>query len=252
MVSFVSLRSVFKCIGVAVFCGSLCSTASSQAVEEAPPAAKGKKKEKGFTPLFDGETLKGWSGGNMKYFRVEDGAIVAGTMKEKIPNNEFLTHEKEFENFELRLEAKLVGDGGNAGIQIRSRRPTGEEIKSDDKKKRLPPHEMVGYQVDMGKAWDKVWWGKLYDESRRRKVLAGPEDEEKLAELVKWDDWNRYRIRVNGKRVNIWLNGTKTVSYVEEDRGIARKGLIGLQIHGGPPSEASYRNIRIKEIKKRK
>lgn len=221
---------------------------SSNLFAQEKAVAKKGESEKEFESLFDGKTLDGWSG-NMKYFRVEDGAIVAGTMEEKVPNNEFLTHEKEFENFELRLQAKLVGEGGNAGIQIRSRRPTKEELNSTDKKVKLPAHEMVGYQVDMGKAWDKIWWGKLYDESRRRKVLAGPYDEKQLEKITKWNEWNSYRIRVNGKRIKIWLNGTQTVNYVEEEEGIATKGLIGLQIHGGPPSEASYRNIRIKELK---
>lgn len=202
----------------------------------------------GFVSLFDGESLKGWTG-NLKYFRVQDGAIVGGTMKEKVPNNEFLTYAKKFADFELRLKAKLVGKGGNAGIQIRSRRPTKEELASDDKKKRLPPHEMVGYQVDMGKAWNKVWWGKLYDESRRRKVLAEPYDEAQLEKITKWDDWNDYRVWVKGNQIKIWLNGTQTVDYVEKEKGIAMSGLIGLQIHGGPPSEASYKDIRIKELK---
>lgn len=202
----------------------------------------------GFTALFDGKTFDGWKG-NMKHFRIEDGAIVAGTMKAKNPNNEFLTFEKEFGDFELRLKAKLVGEGGNAGIQIRSRRPTKEELTTDDKKKRLPAHEMVGYQVDMGKAWNKVWWGKLYDESRRRKVLAGPYDEAKLEKLTKLNEWNDYRIWVQGDKIKIWLNGTQTVDYTEEQKGIAMNGLIGLQIHGGPPSEASYKDIRIKKLK---
>ena len=205
----------------------------------------------GFTALFDGTTFDGWKG-NMKHFRIEDGAIVAGTMKAKIPNNEFLTFEKEFGDFELRLKAKLVGKGGNAGIQIRSRRPTKEELTTDDKKKKLPAHEMVGYQVDMGKAWEKVWWGKLYDESRRRKVLGGPYDEEQLEKLTKMNEWNDYRVWVQGDRIKIWLNGVQTVDYVEKEKGIAKKGLIGLQIHGGPPSEASYKDIRIKELKSAK
>lgn len=99
-------------------------------------------REEGFVSLFDGKSLKGWKGGNMKYFRVQEGAIVAGTMKEKVPNNEFLTHKKRFADFELRLKAKLIGEGGNAGIQIRSRRPNKKELEATDKKKRLPPHEM--------------------------------------------------------------------------------------------------------------
>ncbi len=212
---------------------------------EEPSAEQG---EQSFVKIFDGKTLKGWSG-NLKHFRVEQGAIVAGTMKAKIPNNEFLSFDKEFENFELRLECKLTGEGGNAGIQIRSRRPTKEELNAEDDKKRLPAHEMVGYQVDMGKAWGNIWWGKLYDESRRRKVLAGPYDDKALEKLTRFDDWNEYRIQANGKRITIWLNGTQTVDYVEDEEGIDRKGLIALQIHGGPPSEAAYRNIRIREIK---
>ena len=209
---------------------------------------QGQPKENNFIPLFNGKNLDGWSG-NKKYFRAEDGAIIAGSLKEKIPNNEFLTHSREFGDFELQLKAKLVGKGGNAGIQIRSRRPTKAEIASKDKATHLPAHEMYGYQVDMGKAWDSIWWGKLYDESRRRKVLAGPDDEEQLEKLVRFDDWNDYRIVAHGKRIQIWLNGTKTVDYVEKEDDIAGKGLIGLQIHSGPPSEASYKEIRIREIK---
>ena len=191
--------------------------------------------EQGFKKLFDGQTMEGWSGGDMSLFRVEDGAIVAGTMDKKIQRNEFLTTKEQFDNFELRLKTKLLGEGANAGIQIRSQR--------------IPDHhEMIGYQVDMGKAWDNIWWGKLYDESRRRKILAAPEDTAQLEKLVRWEDWNDYRIRCEGKRVRIWLNGTKTVDYTEPDDKIGQLGLIGLQIHSGPPSEAWYKDIRIKRL----
>lgn len=183
-----------------------------------------------FTPLFNGQDLAGWEG-NQDHFRVQDGAIVGGSLKARIPRNEFLTFHKEYSDFELRLKAKLVGEGANGGIQIRSRR--------------VPDHhEMIGYQVDMG----KEWWGKLYDESRRRKVLAGPEDEEKRMKLIKFDDWNDYVIRCEGRRIQIWLNGTRTVDYTEPDADIEQTGLIGLQIHGGPPSEAGYKEIRIKTL----
>ena len=80
-----------------------------------------KKDEKGFTPIFDGKTIKGWEG-KKKFFRVQDGAIVAGFLDARIPNNEFLASEKEYANFELHFEAKLVGQGNNAGVQFRSQR----------------------------------------------------------------------------------------------------------------------------------
>lgn len=179
--------------------------------------------------LFDGETLNGWEG-NLDWFRVEDGAIVAGSLEKPIPRNEFLCTREEYENFELRLEVKLLGKFGNAGIQIRSQR--------------VPDHhEMIGYQADVGMAF----WGSLYDESRRNRMLASPNLLE-LTKHLKQDDWNEYIIRCEGKRVQLWLNGFKTVDYTEEDESIEPKGVIGLQIHGGPPSEAWYRNIRIREL----
>lgn len=192
-----------------------------------PALAHAQTVEPGFSPLFDGKTLEGWNG-NLKHFRIENGAIVGGTLKAKIPNNEFLTYKKEFGNFELRLQFKLLGKGANAGIQVRSQR--------------IPNHhEMIGYQADLG----DNYWGALYDESRRRKVLAGPK-KEVVEKVLKREDWNDYTIRCEGKRIQLFINGQQTVDYTETDPKIDLTGLIGLQIHGGPPSEAWYRNIRIK------
>ncbi|GAB5405964.1 MAG: DUF1080 domain-containing protein [Aureliella sp.] len=193
------------------------------------------KKAERFSNLFDGKTLDGWEGNN-KYFRIEDEAIVAGTLKDKIPHNEFLCTKREYGNFELRLEAKLVGKGNNAGVQFRSKRVADST-------------EVSGYQADAGAAWDRPVWGALYDESRRRKMLAeGPKD--KLTAWVKEGDWNELRILAVGDRIQIYLNGHRTIDYTEKEADIPRRGIIGLQIHSGPPTEAWYRNIRIREIDK--
>lgn len=208
-------------LAIAVLLGSFLL---ASAVHADPPAA-----EEGFKSLFDGKTLDGWDG-NLKIFRIEDGAIVGGTLKAPIPHNDFLTHKSEFADFELRLQFKLVGKGVNAGIQIRSRR--------------IPKHhEMIGYQADLGDGY----WGALYDESRRNKVLQGPNQAE-LAKVLKREDWNDYVIRCEGKKIRLWINGMQTVDYAEPDAKIEQTGLIGLQIHGGGPSEAWYRNIRIKSL----
>lgn len=189
------------------------------------------EKDKGAAiSLFDGKTLDGWEG-DEKVFRVEDGAIVAGSLKEKVAHNDFLCSEKEYENFELKLKVKLVPNNGNAGIQFRS--------------KRVPNHfEVSGFQADMG----EKWWGKLYDESRRNKVLAET-DVEKLEKVLKPEDWNEYVIRCEGRRIQLFVNGLQTVDYTEEDESLPTKGVIGLQIHGGPPGEASYKDITIKVFK---
>lgn len=189
--------------------------------------------EPGFVPLFDGKTLAGWEG-KPQVFRVEEGAIVAGSATERVPQNEFLATEKKYENFELRLDAKLVGKGDNAGIQFRS--------------ERIPNHhEVIGYQCDMGFAGPRPIWGSLYDESRRKDFLAHG-DAVAVGKALKKEDWNSFVIRCEGPHIQIWLNGVATVDYTEKDAKIARTGIIALQIHGGEPAVASYRNVRIKEL----
>ena len=180
--------------------------------------------------IFDGKTFDGWEG-NLKSFRIEDGAVVGGTLKAKIPRNEFLCTKTEYANFELRLKVKLPGGNGNAGIQFRT--------------KRIPNHhEVIGYQADMG----QQYWGCLYDESRRRKVLARP-GKTALAKVLKRDDWNEYVIRCEGARIQLFINGFKTVDYIEKDPKIETTGIIGLQIHGGGPSESWYKDLEIVELK---
>jgi hypothetical protein len=188
--------------------------------------------EADFQSLFDGRSLAGWEG-KLSVFHVEDAAIVAGNLNDRIPRNEFLVTDRSFADFELRLQAKLVGAGDNAGIQFRSRR--------------IPDHhEVMGYQCDMGSAFGGSVWGALYDESRRNRMLAQG-DQARIREVFRPDDWNDFVIRCEGARIQIWLNGYQTVDYAEAE-DVPREGIIGLQIHGGEPAEARYRNIRIKVL----
>jgi hypothetical protein len=183
--------------------------------------------------LFDGKTLVGWEG-SPDWFRIQEGAIVAGSLDKSIPHNEFLCTKKLYENFELRLQVKLQGQGDNAGIQFRS--------------KRVPKNtEVSGFQCDVGNAFGRPVWGALYDESRRNKMLA--EGDPKLVPTwLKKDDWNDLTVRADKNKIQIMLNGHETVLYQEDDPTIAPSGVIGLQIHSGPPTEAWYRNIRIKPL----
>lgn len=183
--------------------------------------------ETGFLPLFDGTTFTGWHG-NLDWFRIENETIIAGSLEKPIPRNEFLRTDRDYSDFELRLQFQLRGDkAANAGVQIRT-----AEIPDH--------HEVSGYQADMGDGW----WGCLYDESRRNRVLAGPPPEER-GRMLRPDEWNDYRIRCEGNRVRLWINGEQTVDYTEADPEIARTGIIAVQVHSGPPTEAWYRNIRL-------
>ncbi|NBO92389.1 MAG: DUF1080 domain-containing protein [Planctomycetia bacterium] len=185
-------------------------------------------------PLFDGKTFNGWDGDTAKTWRIEDGVIVGGSLDQVVPRNEFLCTLKKYADFELKVEFKLLGDPKqvNAGIQFRT--------------KRIPKHhEVIGYQADIG----QYYWGALYDESRRNKVLATPKKEQ-VEKLIKHDDWNEYTIRAEGSRIRLWLNGTLTVDFTETDPKIERDGIIGLQVHGGAKAKVFYRKVTIEEIKK--
>jgi hypothetical protein len=149
------------------------------------------------------------------------------------PRNEFLATKRRYRNFVLTLEYKLVGAEGfvNGGVQVRSVRIA------------QPPNEMSGYQADIGAGHS----GCLYDESRRKKFLARGTDEQ-IKRLEKVGDWNRYEIRCDGPRVEITLNGEKTVTYTETDPSVVADGLIALQIHGNCKAEIAFRDLKIEEL----
>ena len=187
----------------------------------------------GVEKIFDGETFAGWDGDIEKTWRIEGGAFVGGSLEENVPHNEFIATTASYTNFVLRLEFKLEGSEGfiNAGVQIRSQR-----IPEDP--------EMIGYQLDMG---DPAWWGSLYDESRRNRVLAQA-DSEAVNAVLRRGDWNQYEIRAEGPRITAHINGLQTIDYVEEDASIPLHGRIGMQIHGGGKALARYRNIVLQKL----
>jgi hypothetical protein len=183
-------------------------------------------------PLFDGKSLQGWEG-DPQHFRVENGVIVGGSLDARMARNVFLATTKSFQNFDLRLKIKIEGTDGfiNSGIQIRSVRVPNST-------------EMYGYQVDAG---DK-WWGKLYDESRRRKVIGEAANLDVVTAAVKKDDWNEIRIRAEGPRVRSWVNGVPALDYTEAEPNIPQDGHLGMQVHGGGTVRVQFKDIVIEEL----
>jgi hypothetical protein len=168
----------------------------------------------------------------MHTWRIENGALVGGSLTETVPHNNFIATVQTFKNFDLQLQFKLTGTGFvNAGVQVRSQRLAN------------PDYEMIGYQADLGEGY----WGSLYDESRRNKTLAQP-DSVTVKKILRPNDWNDYRIRCNGRKIEIWLNNTLTVDYKEKDETIVQSGRIALQIHGGGKAEVAYRNLRLTRL----
>ncbi|MEI6794163.1 MAG: PVC-type heme-binding CxxCH protein [Verrucomicrobiota bacterium] len=181
--------------------------------------------------LFDGKTLAGWEG-DTAWWRVEAGEIRGGSLTTKVPKNFFLATEKSYQNFDLRVKLRLTGTGFvNSGIQMRSVRVPNSS-------------EMSGYQVDYGKGW----YGKIYDESRRNKVIAESKDSAAVLAAVKEGEWNEYRILAEGNRIRSWINGVPALDYLETEPNIAADGKIGIQIHSGGMAEVQAKDITIEEL----
>ena len=113
--------------------------------------------EEGFRSIFNGRNLEGWKG-DPKHWSVRDGAIVGKSTSESPlvkPHSSYLVWTGgDVEDFELRVKFRI--EGGNAGIQYRSRL--------------LPEGQVGGYQADIQARRPEVT-GTLHEQAGRQ-VLA--------------------------------------------------------------------------------
>ncbi|MBM3963710.1 MAG: DUF1080 domain-containing protein [Planctomycetes bacterium] len=205
-----------------VTCNSLPRCHSQEAVQDTA-----------MKPLFDGKSFQGWEGDTNSVWRIEETALTAGSLSKQQEQNNFLATVKSYGDFDLTLQWKLEGTEGfvNGGVQFRT--------------KRIPNHhEVSGYQADLGAGFD----GALYDESRRNRILAKPDDVTLAKAIKPVGQWNTYRIRAEGQRIQLWLNEIPTVDYIEEDPNIEATGIIAVQIHGGAKSIVRYKDFQIREL----
>ena len=169
--------------------------------------------------------LTGWEG-DKDLWSVRDGMIIGHSPG--INHNEFLATTRPYGDFVLALNFRMVDGKGNSGVQFRS--------------VRIANREMSGYQADIGEGY----WGCLYDESRRNKVLVHA-SEAALKALNK-SDWNHYTVRASGDDIVISLGGAESVRYRETDKHVARAGLLAVQIHAGGPMEVQFSDVMIQEL----
>jgi hypothetical protein len=179
-----------------------------------------------FKPLFDGKSLKGWTG-DPELWKVENGVIIGSTDNKKVSQNSFLATDKTYKDFDLKAQFKLRN--GNSGIQFRSKLHDG--------------YRVTGYQADID---DNGYMGILYEEGGRG-ILANAKALEVAAHFKK-DDWNEYVLTVQNSNIKQELNGYVTVEYQEQEGNGTTEGIIALQLHGGPPMEVRFKDIAIREL----
>ncbi len=210
----------------------------------------------GFVPIFDGKSLTGWDG-DMTFWRAENGEIVGETTPEKVvKTNSFLIWRGgTVKDFELKVEFRLSGT--NSGIQYRS-------IELPDAGKWV----LKGYQADID--FSGQYLGNVHEERGRKpghvvlakrgmvtrisdgpkyKTLATIADGTLLKGVVNINGWNRYHIIARGPVLIQIINGQLMGMTIDEDvKNFVPEGLLGFQMHVGPPFKIEYRNILYKKL----
>ncbi len=196
----------------------------------------------GWTSLFDGESLVGWTirSGKADYY-AQDGAIT-GTTKKGSPNT-FLTTLETYGDFELQFDVFLHDDGLNSGVQIRSKIVNDQGGKYGGR--------VGGPQVEIEKGPGQS--GLIYGEASGG-WLSSKEKHNANHNQFKNGQWNHYHIIAKGNNIKTSINGeaVEDLTLKEENYNEFKQGFIGLQVHavGGDPNfKVSWRNIYIKELK---
>ncbi len=212
----------------------------------------------GWTDLFNGKNLDGWTqrGGKATY-TIEDGCIV-GTSTLNTPNT-FLCTGRDYSDFVLEYEFK-VDPLLNSGVQIRSNCYSKEtELTWDSKTIKIPADRVHGYQIEIDPEVkkDRWWSGGIYDEARRGWLFPGALGGEVKAftdqgrTLFKQGEWNKVRVEAIGDTIKTTLNGEARASITDSLTG---SGFIALQVHGIGQEKAKegtkvrWRNLRVQDL----
>jgi hypothetical protein len=183
----------------------------------------------GWVSLFNGKDLSGWKANGDEKWVVEQGTILGESTANKYG---YLTTEKTYRNFDLRLKFKGEADG-NSGLFLHSR------ITGID-----PAHgpDIEGMQVEVDPSPGKHTGG-LY-ESAGREWVAMPTAEAEKA--LKPGEWNDLEVSVHGNRIITHVNGVKVADFTDPVPKFT-DGVIGLQIHTGGGVKVRWKDIYIKE-----
>ena len=206
----------------------------------------------GFDRIFDGQSLKGWDG-DPSFWRAEQGAIAGESTAERpLKTNTFVIWRGGApKDFELKLQYRI--NSTNSGIQYRS-----SEVPGDVK------WVLKGYQADIDV--QNTYTGQLYEErgrgflalrgqftrmqeGRKLSLIGSPGDGESLKAVIKNGDWNDFHVIARHNVIIHILNGRVMAMFVDDDaENRAFEGLLGFQLHTGPPMKVEFREIWLKKL----
>ena len=229
--------------------------------------AQASEQQAEFISLFDGKSLEGWEFDPV-YWSVKQGAIVGEITPETVlKNNTFIIWKGgELADFELKVDF-WISEKGNSGVQYRSERFM--EV----------PYALRGYQADIDGG--NLYTGQNYEERKRTtlayrgqktRIASSPDsissiggyvnnnawkglvlldelgDRAALGNLIKKGEWNTILIVAKGNLMKHYVNGTLMSEVLDEDaKNRKSSGLLGFQVHVGPPMKVMFKNIFLKK-----
>jgi hypothetical protein len=183
--------------------------------------AQDAKTEEGFTPLFNGKDLGGWHVENNGKFSVKDGVIFLDK------GSGWLRSDKEYKDFELRLDFRFVSPKADSGIFVRASKD-GKNWPAKNYQVQTMDNDSIG----------GVFVAGGLDKAKTKRDTAKMKEVRK-----KTGEWQSYAITVKGDAIEVKLNGET----ITTGSGLsAQPGHVGLQGEGG---QLEFKNIRIKEFK---
>ena len=210
-----------------------------------------------FKSIFDGKSLAGWEG-DPKYWRVEGGCLVGEVTPETVmQQNSFIIWRGGTTNdFELKLEYRISARG-NSGINYRSTEVPnqpfalrGYQADLDGQERNRPPLRHSGQNYEERGRTFLARRGEIVriDSTAKPVVVGSLGSSETLAAKLKSDEWNEVHLIARGNVLTHIFNG-QVMSVVVDDDTVNRRtdGLLGVQVHVGPPMKVEFRNLRLKQ-----
>jgi hypothetical protein len=176
--------------------------------------------------LFNGKDLTGWTVHGTEKWYVENGELICESGPDK--QYGYLSTDKNYKNFILTLQFKQEANG-NSGVFFRSQIPEGVKIS--------------GWQAEVAPLGQHT--GGIYESYGRGWLIQPNPEHEKY---LKPDEWNTYKIKVDGDEVTTWLND-HMMCYIKDEKIGQGVGFIALQIHEGGGIKVRWKNIEIEELK---
>ena len=213
--------------------------------------------EEGLQTIFNGKDLDGWNG-DPRLWSVRDGVIHGETTPENAAKgNTFLIWEGgNTGDFEVRLSFRCNATN-NSGIQYRSKHITDKsarnewvvrgyqhEVRNENK---FP--NISGFIYDEGGKRGRVAFvGEKTIWTGKKEILGSFLGEEEFQELFRLDDWNDVVIIAKGHNIKHFLNGRLIMDFTDSPERALTDGVLALQLHGGKPMWAEFKDIRFKNL----